>query len=137
MVKLWQVSNIALRNSYRRCSIKKALLKNLAILIRKHLCSSLFLVNLQAYKPTTLLQRDSNKGIFLWILPNFKNIYVKGYLWTTASELYWFKVKDIKIEKKETYSEMIMRDVKHSYSYSSQQIRTQSQEFTNLDLFLR
>ena len=98
MVKFWQVSNIALKSSYRRCSIKKAVLKNLAILIGKHLCWSLFLINLQAYKPATLLQRDSNTGVFLWILKNFKNLYFKGHLWTTASELYWFKVEKI-IEK--------------------------------------
>ena len=38
MVKFWQVSNIALTSSYRRCSIKKTVLKHLAILIGKHLC---------------------------------------------------------------------------------------------------
>ena len=41
---------------------KKAILKNLAILIRKHWCWNLFLINFQAYKPATLLQRDSNTG---------------------------------------------------------------------------
>ena len=59
---------------------------------------SLFLINFQAYKPATLLQRDSNTSVFLWILKNFKNLYFKGHLWTTASELYWFKVEKI-IEK--------------------------------------
>ena len=45
---------------------KKAVLKNLAILIEKYLCWSLFLINLlQAYKPATLLQRDSNTGVFM------------------------------------------------------------------------
>ena len=42
-------SNIALKSSYRMCSIKNAVLKNLAILltlIGKHLCWSLFLINL-------------------------------------------------------------------------------------------
>ena len=62
------------------------------------MCWSLFLINFQAYKPATLLQRDSNTGVFLWILKNFKNLYFKGHLWTTASELYWFKVEKI-IEK--------------------------------------
>ena len=26
-------------------------------------------------RPATLLKRDSNAGVFLWILRNFKNIY--------------------------------------------------------------
>ena len=43
----------------------------------------------------------------------FKNIYVKGHLWTTASELYWFKVEEIK-EKTETYSEAIIGDLEPS-----------------------
>ena len=40
----------------------------------------------------------------------FKNLYFKGHLWTTTSELYWFKVKEI-IEKTETYSETIIGNV--------------------------
>ena len=71
MVKFWQVSNIVLKRSYQRCSIKKAVLKNLAILIAKHLCWSLFLINLQAYKAEALLQRDSNTVVFLWVLRSF------------------------------------------------------------------
>ena len=40
----------------------------------------------------------------------FKNLYFKGHLWTTASELYWFKVEKI-IEKTKTYPETIIGDV--------------------------
>ena len=68
MVKFWQVSNIDLTSSYSRCSINKAVLKNLTILIGKHLCWNLLLINLQANKvnkPATLLQRDSNIAKFL------------------------------------------------------------------------
>ena len=71
MVKFWQDSNIVLKRSYQRCCIKKAVVKNLAILIAKHLCWSLFLINLQAYKAATLLQRDSNTVVFLWVLRSF------------------------------------------------------------------
>ena len=102
MVNFWQVSNVALKSSHWRCSIKKAVLKNLAML---NLYWSLFLINLQAYKPVTLLERDSNIGFFLWILR-----YFKGHLWATASELYWFKMEEI-IEKTETYPEAIIVDV--------------------------
>ena len=44
-----EYTNIALKSSYRMCSIKNAVLKNLAILIGKHLCWSLFLINLEVY----------------------------------------------------------------------------------------
>ena len=49
------------------------------------------LFNFQAYKLVTLLQRDSNTGVFLWILR-------------------YFKVKEI-IEKIETSPETIIGDV--------------------------
>ena len=44
------ISNIASESSYQRCSIKKAVLKNLAILIGK---------------PATLLHRDSRRVVFM------------------------------------------------------------------------
>ena len=52
------------RSSYRRCSIKKAVLKNFAIFTGKHLCWGLFLIKLQVSRPATLLKRDSNTGKF-------------------------------------------------------------------------
>ena len=45
------------------CSIKKAAVKNFAIFTAKHLCQSLFLLNLQAFSSTTLLKRDPNTGV--------------------------------------------------------------------------
>ena len=56
MVKFWQVSNIALKSSCRRCSIKKVVLKKAVILIGM---------------PGTLLQKVSNIVVFLWILRKF------------------------------------------------------------------
>ena len=52
---------------------KKAALKNSAIFTGKHLCWSLSLIKLQAFKfcrcfalrPPTVLKRDSNTGVFL------------------------------------------------------------------------
>ena len=41
---------------------KKAVLRNFARIAGKHLCLSLFLRNLPASKPATLLERDSNTG---------------------------------------------------------------------------
>ena len=39
--------------------------KNFAIFTGKHLCWSLFLIKLQASRPETLLEIDSNAGVFL------------------------------------------------------------------------
>ena len=47
------------------CSVKNAVLKNFAVFIRKHLFWSFFEINFQAQKPATLLQRNSNTGVFL------------------------------------------------------------------------
>ena len=40
------------RSSHRRCSIYKDISKNFAIFTGKHLCWSLFLIKLQAFRPT-------------------------------------------------------------------------------------
>ena len=86
MLKFWQVSNITLKSSYRRWSIKKAVSKNFAIFIEKNPCWSLLFINMLAYKPATLLQRDSNIGAFLSILPNFlKHLFYR----TPVSDCFW------------------------------------------------
>ena len=54
-----------------RCQVffKIGVLKEFAILTGKHLCCSLFLIiKLQAFRPGTLLKRDSSAGFFLKIL---------------------------------------------------------------------
>ena len=51
---------------------KKGALKNFANFTRKYPCWSLFLIKLQAFRPATLLKRDSNTGMFLLTLRNFK-----------------------------------------------------------------
>ena len=47
-------------------------LKNFANFIGNHLCWSLILTKLQALRPATLLNRDSNTGAFLWNSQNGK-----------------------------------------------------------------
>ena len=42
--------------------------------------ASLFLIKVAGIRPATLLKRDSNTVVLLWILRNF-------YLWTTASHI--------------------------------------------------
>ena len=53
------------RTSHRRCSVEQGVLKNFANFTGKYLCWSLFLINLQACRPATLLKRDFNTGVFL------------------------------------------------------------------------
>ena len=53
------------RSSHRRYSIKIGVSKNFANFKGRQLCWSLFLIRLQALKPTTLLKGDSNTGVFL------------------------------------------------------------------------
>ena len=59
------------KSSHWRCSMKKVSLKYFATFIGKHLCWRLSLIKLQTWRPADLLTRDSNTGVFLWILRNF------------------------------------------------------------------
>ena len=47
---------------------KEGVLKNFARLTGQHLCRGLFFINVSGFRPATLLKRDSDAGIFLWIL---------------------------------------------------------------------
>ena len=69
-------------SSHKRCSIKIAILKIFAIFTGKHLCWNLFLIKLQDWRPTNLLKRDSNTGVFLWKLLNF----LKQLFWKTSAK---------------------------------------------------
>ena len=53
------------------CSLKKSVLINFGNFTGKHLCWSLFLIELQAFKPAILLKRDSNTDVFPGNLRNF------------------------------------------------------------------
>ena len=44
---------------------EKGVLKSPAVFTGKHMCWSLFLIKLKAFKPATLLKRDFNAGVFL------------------------------------------------------------------------
>ena len=82
-----------LRSSHWRCSINKAVLKNFVIFIEKHLCWSLFLPKLQALRPATLLEKDSNTGVFLWIKGKFK----EHLIWRTSANSYFLLLRVISI----------------------------------------
>ena len=62
---------ITFRSSHQRGSVKISVIKNFAIFTGKRLCWSLFLIKLQAFRSATLIRKDSNTDVFLWILQNF------------------------------------------------------------------
>ena len=64
------------KSSHRRFSITKDVLKNFAIFTGKHLCWSLFFIKLQTFRPSALLKRNSNTGVFL--LRNFCETLILG-----------------------------------------------------------
>ena len=65
---------------------RKGCSKNFPNFTGKHLCWSLFLMKLQAFKPAHLLKRDSNTGVSLRKLRKFfKSTYSEVHLQTTAS----------------------------------------------------
>ena len=57
-----------------RCAVNRGVLKTFTNFTRKHLCLSLFLI-----------KSDSDTGVFLWNLRNFKNTYFEEYPQTNAS----------------------------------------------------
>ena len=109
MVKFWQVSNINLKSSYRRCSIKKAVLKNVAIFIGKHLPWVAFWWIFRLSSRQLYYKEIRTQVLSCEYCKTFKNIYFKGHLWTTASELYWFKV-EVVIEKTDVFRDVFRDD---------------------------
>ena len=73
------------RSSHRRCSAKKVVLKNFAVFTRKHLYWSLFLIKLQAFRPTTLLTWTPTQTFSCECCEIFKSTYFEKHLWTAAS----------------------------------------------------
>ena len=59
------------RSSLSQMFLKMGVLKSFAIFTWKYLFWSIFLIKLEAFRSPALLKRDSNTGIFLWILQNF------------------------------------------------------------------
>ena len=81
----WRIAaaaDIITSMSSQRCSVKKCVLENFTLFTGKHLCWSLSLIK----RDSTLLKRDSNTGVFLWLLRNsFKNTYFEKDLRTATS----------------------------------------------------
>ena len=53
------------RSSHRRCSLKKGVLRDFTKSTGKHQCQGLFFNKATDLRPTTLLKRDSDTGVFL------------------------------------------------------------------------
>ena len=75
--KLINISNIYhrehslyLEESCSQMFFKTGFRKSFAIFTGKHLCWSSFLIKLWAFRPASLLKRDSSTCAFLWILQN-------------------------------------------------------------------
>ena len=70
-------------------------LKNFANFTGKRLCWSLFFKELQAFRPATLLKRNSYTGVFLWNLRNseehlFRKTFERLLPWIECFIIYWF-----------------------------------------------
>ena len=77
------------RSSHRRCSVKKGFPKNLANFTGKHLCWSLFLIKLQAFRciPVKFACVFLLTQVFSCeICQIFQNTYFEEHLQTTASK---------------------------------------------------
>ena len=59
------------RSSLSLMFFKIDFVQDFALFTGKHLRWSLFLTKLQTFMSATLLKRDSNTSVFLWILRNF------------------------------------------------------------------
>ena len=74
------------KNSHRRCSVKKDVIRNLGNFTRKHICWSLHLIKLQAWRPVTLFEKDSSAVFSCEILQNYKSNYFEENLRATVPE---------------------------------------------------
>ena len=70
-------------SSQAQMFFKIGALKNFAHFTRKQLCWSILFIKLLAWRPATLLKRDSNTGVFLWIFGfhiNFAKFLITFFL---------------------------------------------------------
>ena len=67
---LWR-HELNVRSSHRNSSVKKGVFRNFASFTGRQLCWSLFLIELQTFRPAALLKIDSNTDVSLWNLQDF------------------------------------------------------------------
>ena len=91
IVKVWQVSNITLKSSYRRFSIKNLSIINIH---RKTPVLESLSHKVAGLQACHFIKKRFQHSCFQWILRIFlENTYLRGHLWTTASGLYLFKLE--------------------------------------------
>ena len=78
-------SEVATR-SYKKGSIKKAVLKNFSTFIAKHLSWSLLLIKLQVFRPETLLKRLQHRCFPV----NIAKFLRKPILQSICEDCFWF-----------------------------------------------
>ena len=61
----WQSHELKVRSSHQNSSVKKGAFRNFASFTGRQLCWSLFLIELQTFRPAALLKIDSNTYVFL------------------------------------------------------------------------
>ena len=76
-----------IRSSHQRWSVKKCCFKYLAIFTGKHLFWSLFLINLQSFRPSIFLKENPAQVFSYEYCKIFKNTYSEEHLRTAASGL--------------------------------------------------
>ena len=74
------------KNSHRRCSVKKGVLRNLTKFTGKHLCQSLFFNRVAGAACNFIKKRFLHRCFPVNFAKIFKNTYFTKHLWTTASE---------------------------------------------------
>ena len=76
------------RSSHQGCSLKKVFLKHFTKCTGKQIYWNLFfnyfLIKIQTLGLQLYWKRDSNKGVFLWILWNFKNTFFTEHFLVTS-----------------------------------------------------
>ena len=83
-------SQVQYRNSPSHIFFEIDVLENFTIFTRKQLCWSLFLM---AFSSATLLKRDSNTGVYLWILKNVKELlFADHFRWLLLTIMYLVNV---------------------------------------------
>ena len=80
-----------LRSSHQKCSLKEGVLENFAISTGKHLCWSLFLIKLHAWRPATFIKRESNMVFPVDIVEILRTPILKKICeWLLLFWIYWF-----------------------------------------------
>ena len=85
--KRLNVSNVSIPEeaTHQRCSLQKAVLKNFRLSIGKPLHWTLFLIELQVWRPAIVLKETLTKVFACEYCENFKNTFFQEYLQTTVS----------------------------------------------------